>query len=91
MLYSITRPILTKTEALVLIARRSRKRKVNRSRAHQVTRASHPGGAAYLAGQVELNQSYSRVGVQSIVLKDVCNAGLRHKVSDAKLWASTAN
>ena len=35
--------------------------------------------------QVELDQSYSRVGVQSIVLKDVCNAGLRHKVSDGKL------
>ena len=59
MFYLIAVPILTKTEAIVLITRRLRKRKVSRSRAHQATRASHPGGAACL--------SASR-GVRSIVL-----------------------
>ena len=49
MLCLITVPILTKTEAVVLITRRLRKRKVSRSRAHQATRASHPGGAVCLS------------------------------------------
>ena len=31
------------------------------------------------------------IHVQAILLKDVCNADLKQKVSDGKLWASTAN
>ena len=91
-LYSITVPILTKAEKVVLITRRLRKRKVSRSQADQATRASHPGDAVCLSASRRIRSIVLACrGSSNFLLKDVCNADLKQKVSDGKLWASTAN